>query len=199
MTALLEEAVARRERPGLALADDAERIARACRDMAVRFHHGGRLLSFGDGAAAADAGHLAVEFAHPVLVGRPALPAICLADDAAALSGTARAGGYAAAFATRLRLLGRPGDIAVAVLTDDPLGDIAAALAAARELNMLTVALAPAERCPVAVDHLLPARTGDPLIARELHVTTYHVLWELVHVFLEQPAVLTCLDAEAPR
>lgn len=25
---------------------------------------------------------------------------------------------------------------------------------------------------------------------KELHVTTYHVLWGLVHVFLEQPGVL---------
>lgn len=196
MTALLEAAVARRAAPGSALAEDAERIARACRDMAVRFHHGARLLSFGAGAAAADAGHLAVEFTHPVLVGRPALPAISLADDAAALTGAAQAGGHAAAFAARLRLLGRPGDIAVGVLTDDRFGAAAEALTTARELGMLTVALALPEGCPVAVDHLLPARTADPLIARELHVTIYHVLWELVHVFLEQPAVLATLDGK---
>jgi D-sedoheptulose 7-phosphate isomerase len=27
-------------------------------------------------------------------------------------------------------------------------------------------------------------------VAKEIHVTTYHLLWELVHVFLDQPALL---------
>jgi D-sedoheptulose 7-phosphate isomerase len=32
--------------------------------------------------------------------------------------------------------------------------------------------------------------SDDPRVVKEVHVTTYHVLWELVHVFLEQPGVL---------
>jgi len=27
-------------------------------------------------------------------------------------------------------------------------------------------------------------------VVKELQVTTYHILWELVHVFFEQPGVL---------
>ena len=41
-----------------------------------------------------------------------------------------------------------------------------------------------------AVDHLLVAASSDPRVVKELHVTLYHVLWELVHVFFEQPGVL---------
>ncbi len=41
-----------------------------------------------------------------------------------------------------------------------------------------------------AVDHLLVARSADPRIVKEVHVTMYHLLWELVHVFFEQPGVL---------
>ena len=37
---------------------------------------------------------------------------------------------------------------------------------------------------------MLTAGTGDPRIAKEMLVTTYHLLWELVHVFFEQPGVL---------
>jgi D-sedoheptulose 7-phosphate isomerase len=33
----------------------------------------------------------------------------------------------------------------------------------------------------------LMAHTYDPLIAKEVHVTTYHLLWELVHVFRARP------------
>jgi D-sedoheptulose 7-phosphate isomerase len=45
---------------------------------------------------------------------------------------------------------------------------------------------------PVAslADHVLVARTEDPCIAKEVFVTTYHILWELVHVLLERPGAL---------
>jgi D-sedoheptulose 7-phosphate isomerase len=59
---------------------------------------------------------------------------------------------------------------------------------------MLTVALAGGEGGAIAaspaVDHLLLARSADPRVVKEIHVTMYHVLWELVHVFFEQPGVL---------
>ena len=31
----------------------------------------------------------------------------------------------------------------------------------------------------------------DPRVVKEIHVTMYHLLWELVHVFLEQPGTLS--------
>jgi D-sedoheptulose 7-phosphate isomerase len=39
-------------------------------------------------------------------------------------------------------------------------------------------------------DHVLVARSTDPRVVKEVHVTTYHVLWELVHVFFEHPGAL---------
>ncbi|MEV0590684.1 HypC/HybG/HupF family hydrogenase formation chaperone [Nonomuraea cavernae] len=215
-TAPLDEAAARRAGPGKALAADAGRIVMCALDMAERFHRKGRLLTFGNGAAAADAGHLAVEFTHPVIVGKRALPAISLANDAAAVSGLAAASGYESVFATQLRLLGRPEDIAVGFLTGDGCGSVRAALAAARDLGMLTVALTASGSDDGVVNgleihHVLPARTGDPRVAREIHVTIYHVLWELVHVFYEDPvfslapaachddgACVTCADTAVP-
>ncbi|GLW09266.1 phosphoheptose isomerase [Microtetraspora sp. NBRC 13810] len=188
MVPLIEEACESRAAPHRALALDAERIALACRDMAQRFHAGGRLLTFGNGTAAADAGHLAVEFSHPVGVGKRALPAISLAGDAAAVTGLARLGGQAAAFSAQLRLLGGPGDVAVGIVAGDPCENVRTALAAARELGMLTVALTGQATAGVTADHLLAAGSDDPLITRELHVTTYHLLWELVHMFFEHSA-----------
>jgi len=60
----------------------------------------------------------------------------------------------------------------------------AAALATAAEIGLLTVALAGAHT-GVRADHVLAVPSDDPRVVREGHVTTYHVLWELVHVFLE--------------
>ena len=41
-----------------------------------------------------------------------------------------------------------------------------------------------------AVDHVLAVTSDDPRVVKEVHVTIYHILWELVHVFFEQPGVL---------
>jgi D-sedoheptulose 7-phosphate isomerase len=38
---------------------------------------------------------------------------------------------------------------------------------------------------------VLSAESEDPRVIKEVHVTTYHVLWELVHVFFEHPGVLS--------
>src|SRR5215468_9826284 len=54
------------------------RLAEACREMADRFLRGGRLLAFGRGPYATDAQHVSVEFVHPVIVGKRALPALDL-------------------------------------------------------------------------------------------------------------------------
>src|SRR5271155_5999376 len=57
---------------------EAHRLALACREMSNRFLRGGRLLAFGRGSYATDAQHVSVEFVHPVIVGKRALPALDL-------------------------------------------------------------------------------------------------------------------------
>ena len=60
--------------------------------MAERFARGGRLIAFGRSPAArSDARHVAVEFVHPVIVGKRALPAIGLAAEGGELAAPGRA------------------------------------------------------------------------------------------------------------
>ncbi len=184
-------AFGRRRVATAALADDAEAVAAACRAMAGRFHAGGRLLTFGNGAAAADAAHLAVEFVHPVIVGKRALPAVSVVNDPATLTAALATGGPDETFAAPLRALAAPGDIALGLSPDGRCGNVAHALGVAHTRGLLTVALAGGDGGLLAgspdVDHLVLARSSDPAVVREIHVTIYHVLWELVHVFLENP------------
>ncbi|WP_018330650.1 SIS domain-containing protein [Actinomycetospora chiangmaiensis] len=181
----------RRRSATAALADEAEGVAAACRAMAGRFAAGGRLLTFGNGTAAADAAHLAVEFVHPVIVGKRALPAVSLANDAATLTAALTAGGPHETFATPLRALAASEDIALGLSIHGHCENVAHALEVAHEHGLLTVALAGGDGGLLAgspdVDHLVLARSSDPAVVREMHVTIYHVLWELVHVFLENP------------
>jgi len=184
----------RRVGPGRALGADAELVARACHDMARRFAGGGKLVVFGSGAAATDAQHLAVEFVHPVIVGKRAFPALSLAADVATLTGVASRDGVAEVFARQLRLLADPTDIALGLSADGDCPLVRGGLEAARERGLLTVALVGGDGGAVAADrladHVLVARSTDPRVVKEVHVTTYHVLWELVHVFFEHPGAL---------
>src|SRR5579862_8790375 len=59
-------------------AQQARPLAVACREMSDRFLKGGRLLAFGRGPYATDAQHVSVEFVHPIIVGKRALPALDL-------------------------------------------------------------------------------------------------------------------------
>jgi D-sedoheptulose 7-phosphate isomerase len=187
-------AFARRDEPARQLAAQAGAVAAACHAMAVRFHQGGRLVVFGTGAASTDAQHVAVEFVHPVIVGKRALPAISLTADAATVTGVAARDGMDAIFAHQIRYLAAPEDIALGISADGLCPSVRAGLAEARARGLLTIALAGggggALNGSPDVDHLLVAASTDPRVVKELQVTTYHVLWELVHVFFEQPGVL---------
>jgi D-sedoheptulose 7-phosphate isomerase len=180
--------------PMLEFTEQAGDVVAACHAMAVRFHQGGKLVVFGTGGPSTDAQHVAVEFVHPVIVGKRALPAISLTSDVATVTGVAERDGLAGIFAYQLRFLAEPADIALGVCTDGNSPAVLAGLVAAHDLGMLTIALAGggggAIAASPAVDHLLAASSADPRIVKEMHVTTYHVLWELVHVFFEQPGVL---------
>lgn len=183
-----------RSDPTQDLARQAGAVAEACHAMAVRFHRGGKLMVFGTGGPSADAQHVAVEFVHPVLVGKRALPAISLTTDVATVTGIAEREGVDAIFAHQIRFLASPADIALGISSDGDSPSVLAGLEEARLNGLLTIALTGGDGGPIAaspaVDHLLVAASDDPCVVKELHVTMYHILWELVHVFFEQPGVL---------
>ncbi|MEO6990688.1 MAG: SIS domain-containing protein [Candidatus Baltobacteraceae bacterium] len=134
------------------------------RRAAERFEQGGRILAFGRGPYATDAQHTAVEFVHPVLVGKRALPALDIS----------------LAFKIWVRALARPQDIAIGY--GPPGGDpeVSEMLAFARARGALTIGL-PDEGSEYA---FAPA-TGDERLHQELVEIACHVLYESVHVFLE--------------
>jgi D-sedoheptulose 7-phosphate isomerase len=184
----------RRRAPIDDLAGHAREVAHACHAMAIRFHRGGKLVVFGNGGASTDAQHVAVEFVHPVIVGKRALPSISLTSDVATLTGVAKRAGLREIFAHQIRALADPEDIALGLSPDGDCGNVVEGLRCARELGMLTMALVGGDGGAITAqgeaDHVLVVRSSDPRVVKEVQVTTYHVLWELVHVFFEQPGVL---------
>ena len=150
------------------------RLALACHAMARAFSQGGTHIPFGTGAAATDAAHVAVEFVHPVIVGKRALPAL----------------------ATAGLVAGRPGDIALGLAHRRGDAPVASFLSSASKRGLLTIAFG-AE--PMDADYAFAVECDDPAVVQEVQETAYHVLWELVHVFFEHPGLLqdacvTCGD-----
>ncbi|MGO9141377.1 MAG: SIS domain-containing protein [Streptosporangiaceae bacterium] len=192
---LVTELFERRATPVSELADQAGAVAVACHAMAVRFHRGGKLVVFGTGGSSTDAQHVAVEFVHPVIVGKRALPAISLTSDAATVTGIAEQAGLPEIFARQLPYLAEPADIALGLSADGNSPAVLAGLMKAAGMGLLTIALTGGDGGAIAaspaIDHVLVTRSADPRIVKEMHVTSYHVLWELVHVFFEQPGVLS--------
>ena len=151
---------------------EAERLARLCHKMAERFAREGRLVAFGATPAdRSDARHVAVEFVHPVIVGKCALPALGLAGEGGDI-------------APQVALEAERDDIAMAFGSQP---DTLAAIAAARERGCLTVAFAQGSGAEWEFDL---SGIDDPLIRQEIAETLYHLLWELVHIFLDHRGLL---------
>jgi D-sedoheptulose 7-phosphate isomerase len=152
---------------------EADRIARLCHRMAERFARGGRLIAVGvSPAARSDVRHVAVEFVHPVIVGKRALPALGLTGESGSVE-------------RELALTAEPEDIVVAFGDVSDGARLGPAITDGRSRGCLTVAFA-----PLGAEWTLEPPGGDPFVRQELVETVYHVLWELVHVFFEHRGLL---------
>ena len=172
---------------------EAGKIAEACWAMARRFHQGGRLLAFGNGAWATDAQHVAVEFVHPVIVGKRALPALALTNDSATLSGLMAGSDATMSFARQLRVLARQQDIAMGFSPDGNCANVSSALTIAREMGLLTLGLVGGNGGLIQqsqFDFCFVVQSHDPFVIQETHETLYHILWELVHIYFEHEGLL---------
>jgi D-sedoheptulose 7-phosphate isomerase len=143
---------------------EAPRLAAACREMSERFTAGGRLLAFGRGPAASDAQHVSVEFVHPVIVGKRALPAMDLGPEFAAL----------------LPVIVRPNDMVMCFALPAPDKASTQTLHHARQRGALTFGLA-----GEGAAYAFTPPDNDTFISQEIFELLYHLLWETVHVYFE--------------
>jgi len=175
------------------------RLAELCHRMAERFARGGRLLALGASPQArSDARHVAVEFVHPVIVGKRALPALALTGEGGPLE-------------RQVDLAAEPDDV---VMAFEP--EATGAMRLARGRGCLTVGFEPcgaewqlepplgeadgfgvrAESGGEADGFGVRAESvSDPFVRQEIAETAYHLLWELVHVFFEHRGLLEGREA----
>ncbi len=166
LATLVEERLLERNRLCEAFfAREAPRLAEACREMSERFLRGGRLLAFGRGPYATDGQHVSVEFVHPVIVGKRALPALDLSM----------------LFRPWLRSIVREEDIVMGFGPPEGDPEVVATLREAADKGAMTFALP-----GTAGSYSVEAATTDPFIHQEMIEILYHTLWETVHVYFER-------------
>jgi D-sedoheptulose 7-phosphate isomerase len=162
--------------PGMLDGGLAEDLAAASLAMAQRFAPGATLWCAAP-SWEPHAHHMAVEFVHPVIVGKRALPAF-------ALTGSD--------LVPRAEVAVRTGDILIAVAggRDEDVADL---MRRAPAWGAASAWIGSGPRPPAgAADHVLWIDDPDPMApVTGRFVLLYHLLWELTHVCFEHPGLLT--------
>ncbi len=164
----------------------AGQIEELSREMAKRFADGKKLLVMGNGGSLCDALHFAVEFTHPIIEKRVAFPVVSLMTDIATMTAVSNDIDFSRAFVNQLRLLGQPGDMALAVSTSGKSPNLIYGLEEARKKQMLAIAWGGKDggRFPEVADYCFIVPSYSIHRIQEVHATLVHVLWDLVHIAL---------------
>ncbi|MDX6446568.1 MAG: D-sedoheptulose 7-phosphate isomerase [Blastocatellia bacterium] len=177
--------------------ENKDTILQASLAIAKAFHHGHKLLVCGNGGSATDAQHVAVEFMHPITVGRKALPAICLSNDMAMVTGVANDVGFDDVFVRQIIALGRESDVLLGISTSGNSVNLLQAFAMAQRMGLLTIGFAGNDggrmeemRNEGLLDFCLSVPTSSIHRIQETHVTLYHIMWDMTHTFLEHRGML---------
>jgi D-sedoheptulose 7-phosphate isomerase len=172
--------------------DYADQIGEMCQRMAERFQQGGRLWVMGNGGSACDAQHVAVEFVHPIIEKRRALPACDLVSQAPVLTAISNDKDFAKIFVDQLELWGRPGDMALALSTSGQSPNLIYALQTARKKKMLAIAFSGKDggRIVNAADYCFIVPSFSLHRIQECHVALLHIVWDMIHVAMGEEDVI---------
>ena len=170
----------------------ADAIGALSQQMAARFAAGGRLWVMGNGGSACDAQHVAVEFVHPIIEKRRALPALDLVSQAPVVTAISNDKDFAKVFLDQLDLWGRPGDMALALTTSGQSPNLIYAVESARRKGLLTVAFSGKDggRIENAAEYCFTVASYSVHRIQESHVALLHILWDLIHVALGEEDVI---------
>jgi hypothetical protein len=157
---------------------DAERaadLAAAAFTLAKRFAAGATMWSIAP-SWEPHALHIAVEFVHPVIMGKRALPAVALTGPN---------------LIDLVRVSVRPGDIVIGVGGADD-AQVFSVMRRSPAWGATTIWIGSGERpMPGVADHVLWLDDPDPRVpATGGFVLFYHLLWELTHVCFEHSGLL---------
>ena len=158
-------------------------IARA---MITALSSGHKIIFFGNGGSAQDAGHLAAELMGRFAFDRPGLFAMSLPDATAAMTAIGNDYSYAEVYARQVLAAGGPGDVAIGLTTSGNSENVVRALEAATGVGMITVAMTGegGGKAAAAATMSVQVPTTDTARAQEACMHLGHVICEMVEAAL---------------
>ena len=134
----------------------------------------------------------AVEFQHPIIEKRKALPAIALTTDSATITAIGNDRDFTLVFAEQIQLLGARGDIALGISTSGQSANVVRGIETARRMGMLTVAFSGRDggRLADVAEHCFVVPSFSIHRIQEAHTLLLHLLWDQVHVAMGEEDVL---------
>jgi D-sedoheptulose 7-phosphate isomerase len=170
----------------------ADIIGELSQKMAARFREGHQLWVMGNGGSACDAQHIAVEFVHPIIEKRRALPAFDLVSQIPVLTAISNDKDFARVYVDQIQLWGKPGDMIIAISTSGNSPNLIYALEEARRHDMLTIAFSGKDggRLAGAAEYCFTVPSYSIHRIQESHVALLHILWDLTHVAMGEEDVI---------
>jgi D-sedoheptulose 7-phosphate isomerase len=172
-------------------ADLKRRTAETCTDdiwkavalIATTFASGGKLLLCGNGGSAADCQHMAAELVSCLTrdFERPGLPAIALTTDSSFLTAYSNDFDFEGVFARQVQVLGRPGDVLLAISSSGSLPNVVRAVQQAHAGGLKVVTLTgEAGRLLELADIAIRVPDSRTTHIQETHLAIEHVICHLV-------------------
>jgi D-sedoheptulose 7-phosphate isomerase len=157
-------------------------IARLAGRYAATLRQGGTLYFAGNGGSAADALHVAAEYAVRHQARRGALSAVALTADTALLTAAGNDLGFDQVFARQVDALAGPDDLLILHSTSGQSANLLRAAEAARRKGTGTVALLGRDGGPLLalVDDALVVPSSETGHIQEIHLAIEHAICELV-------------------
>ncbi len=165
---------------------DGDRYEAVVGEIAMRieqaFRTGHKVLWCGNGGSAADAQHLASEFAARYLRERPSLPSEALSTNSSTMTAIGNDYGYEYVFARQIEAFAGPGDIVVGISTSGNSPNVVRALEAARRTGATAIAFSGNGGGKIAAlaDVALVGPDGHAALVQEIHITLGHIICDLV-------------------
>lgn len=173
----IQESILTKER----LKGDARTIVAVADEIVLALRRGNKILLFGNGGSAADAQHIAAEFAGKYIRDRGPLPAIALTTNTSSLTAIANDYGYESIFVRQIQAMAAKGDIVIGISTSGNSPNVLLAMDEAKRRGAVTIALTgKSGKLKKAADFVLAVPSKETPHIQEAHITIGHIICQLV-------------------
>lgn len=162
--------------------DNADKLVTISKVIVDCFQNGGKLMLFGNGGSAADAQHIAAEFASRFVMERPPLPAMALTTDTSLLTAVGNDYSFDDVFDKQVKALCNENDVVWGISTSGNSKNVLAALRSAEKIGAKSIGFAGGDggKMHGLCDNMIIVDSQITARIQEVHIMAAHIICGLV-------------------